>query len=94
MTTRERQTQAGTPKPEGAAERGVTPGWDEANPFAKASSLPFEAPPFDKIKDSDYQPAIEEGMRRELADVEAIAKTPNRRRLQTRLRRWNGEANC
>ena len=73
MTTRERQTQAGTPKPEVAAQRGVTPGWDEANPFAKASPLPFEAPPFDKIRDSDYQPAIEEGMRRELADVEAIA---------------------
>jgi len=73
MTTRETQTQAGRPKPEGA-RLGVTPGWDESNPFAKASPLPFEAPSFDKIKDSDYQPAIEEGMRRELADVEAIAK--------------------
>jgi peptidyl-dipeptidase Dcp len=54
----------------------VTPGWDEANPFAKASPLPFEAPPFDRIKDSDYQPAIEEGMRRELADVQRIASSP------------------
>jgi len=73
MTTRETQTQGGKPKPEGAARRAVTPGWDESNPFAKPSPLPFEAPPFDKIKDSDYQPAIEEGMRRELADVEVIA---------------------
>ena len=51
-------------------------GWTEANPFAKASTLPFQAPPFDKIKDSDYQPAIEEGIRRELIEVEAVANNP------------------
>ncbi|MDQ3817652.1 MAG: peptidyl-dipeptidase Dcp [Acidobacteriota bacterium] len=45
----------------------------ESNPFFVESSLPFQAPPFDKIKDSDYQPALEEGMRRELIEVEAIA---------------------
>ena len=43
--------------------------FDETNPFAQPSPLPFHAPPFDKIKDSDYQPVIEEGMRRELAEV-------------------------
>jgi peptidyl-dipeptidase Dcp len=32
------------------------------NPFFAPSPLPFEAPPFDRIKDSDYAPAIEEGM--------------------------------
>src|SRR5450631_3052501 len=37
------------------------------NPFFAASTLPFQAPPFDKIKDSDYAPAIEEGMKRQLA---------------------------
>ena len=47
--------------------------FDESNPFAKASPLPFHAPPFDKIKDSDFKPAIEEGMKRELAEIEAIA---------------------
>jgi peptidyl-dipeptidase Dcp len=45
----------------------------ESNPFFTASTLPFQAPPFDKIKDGDYEPAIEEGMRRQLAEVEAIA---------------------
>ncbi|HKC63343.1 MAG TPA: peptidyl-dipeptidase Dcp [Pyrinomonadaceae bacterium] len=45
----------------------------ETNPFFVESSLPFQAPPFDKIKDSDYQPALEEGMRRQLIEVEAIA---------------------
>src|SRR5437870_9993069 len=45
----------------------------EANPFFTASGLPFGAPPFDKIKESDYTPAIEEGMKRQLAEIEAIA---------------------
>jgi peptidyl-dipeptidase Dcp len=43
------------------------------NPFASPSALPFGAPPFDRIHDTDYQPAIEEGMRRHLAEVDAIA---------------------
>ena len=50
--------------------------FDASNPFAQPSTLPFKAPPFDKIKDSDFQPAIEEGMRRELAEVELIANNP------------------
>ena len=44
-----------------------------ANPFANASPLPYQAPPFDKIHDDDYQPAIEEGMRVQLAEVARIA---------------------
>jgi len=43
------------------------------NPFFAESTLPFHAPPFDKIKDSDYQPALEEGMKRLLAETEVIA---------------------
>ena len=46
------------------------------NPFYAASTLPFQAPPFDKIKDSDYQPAIEAGMARQLEEVEKIAENP------------------
>ncbi|MGC2162046.1 MAG: peptidyl-dipeptidase Dcp [Silvibacterium sp.] len=43
------------------------------NPFYAPSTLPFQAPPFDKIKDSDYQPAIEAGMAEQIKEVEAIA---------------------
>jgi peptidyl-dipeptidase Dcp len=46
------------------------------NPFLAASTLPFQAPPFDKIKDGDYQPAIEEGMKQQLAEVQKIADNP------------------
>jgi peptidyl-dipeptidase Dcp len=47
-----------------------------ANPFFSESPLPFHAPPFDKIKDSDYAPAIEEGMKNQLAEIETIANNP------------------
>ena len=43
------------------------------NPFFAASTLPYQAPPFDRIRDEHYQPALEEGMRQHLAEVEAIA---------------------
>ena len=46
------------------------------NPFYAPSTLPFQAPPFDKIKDSDYQPAIDAGMAMQINEVEAIANNP------------------
>jgi peptidyl-dipeptidase Dcp len=49
----------------------------ESNPFFTASTLQYEAPPFDKIKDSDYKPAIEEGMKRELAEYQQVADNPD-----------------
>jgi peptidyl-dipeptidase Dcp len=45
------------------------------NPFYTPSTLPFQAPPFDKIKDSDYQPAIDAGMAMQINEVEAIANS-------------------
>jgi peptidyl-dipeptidase Dcp len=51
----------------------VPPAAADANPFFAPSPLSFEAPPFDKIKDSDFKPALEEGMRRQLIEVNAIA---------------------
>ncbi len=46
------------------------------NPFYAPSTLPFQAPPFDKIKDNDYQPAIDAGMAQQRIEVEAIADNP------------------
>ena len=45
------------------------------NPFFHASTLQYEAPPFDKIKDADFQPAIDEGMKQQIAEVEKIANS-------------------
>src|SRR2546428_12682866 len=49
----------------------------QTNPFLTPSPLPYQAPPFDKIKDADYQPAIEEGMKRQIAEIEVIANNPD-----------------
>ena len=47
-----------------------------SNPFYAPSTLPFQTAPFDKIKDSDYQPAIDAGMAQQLAEIELIANNP------------------
>jgi peptidyl-dipeptidase Dcp len=46
------------------------------NPFAQPSTLPFQLPPFDRIRDDDYLPAFEAGMRDQLREVHAIAHNP------------------
>lgn len=48
-----------------------------ANPFYAESSLPYQAAPFDKIKDSDFKPAIEEGMKQKLSEIQQIADNPD-----------------
>ena len=55
------------------AMSAAAPSASSSNPLLTASPLPYEAPPFDRIRNVDYQPAIEEGMRRHLAEVDAIA---------------------
>jgi peptidyl-dipeptidase Dcp len=46
------------------------------NPLMQPSTLPFGALPFDRISDSDYQPAIEAGMAQQLKEIHAIANDP------------------
>ncbi len=43
------------------------------NPFMHASTLPFQAPDFNKIKDSDFEPAFDEGIKEQLAEIDQIA---------------------
>jgi peptidyl-dipeptidase Dcp len=59
-----------------AAQTPAAPTFGPSNPFYAASTLPYQAPPFDKIKDSDYQPAMEAGMAEQLKEIEAIADDP------------------
>jgi peptidyl-dipeptidase Dcp len=44
------------------------------NPFFVESTLPYHAPRFDLIRNEHYQPALEEGMRQQIAEIDAIAK--------------------
>src|SRR5438477_5923650 len=43
------------------------------NPLLKESALPYHYPPFDKIKDEHFVPAIEAGMREQLKEVDIVA---------------------
>ena len=61
-----------SPRPALAADAHFGP----SNPFYAASTLPFEAPPFDRINNEDYQPAIEAGMAEQNREMQAIADNP------------------
>jgi peptidyl-dipeptidase Dcp len=60
----------------GAPLQAQEAGLPATNPLAEASTLPFGAPPFDRLHDGDYQPAIEAGMAAQLREVRAIADNP------------------
>jgi peptidyl-dipeptidase Dcp len=47
-----------------------------SSPFYAPSTLPYQAPPFDKIKDDDYLPAMDAGMAEEQKEMQAIANDP------------------
>ena len=44
--------------------------------FAQESTLPFHAPDFNAIKESDYVPGFEQGMKIQTAEVQAITDNP------------------
>src|SRR4029079_1377631 len=58
---------------EPAKTSDAKPATAAANPFFQASTLQYQAPPFDKITDADFQPAIEEGMKQQIAEIDKIA---------------------
>src|SRR5213082_1673018 len=50
----------------------------ETNPLLTQSALPYHVPPFDRIKDEHFAPAMEKGMREELKEVEVVANNSER----------------
>ena len=61
---------------ETSAPAAAGSGAPAANPFLTASTLQYETPPFDRIRDEHYQPALEEGMKQHIAEIEKIANSP------------------
>jgi peptidyl-dipeptidase Dcp len=59
--------------PGAAQAQAASAAFGPGNPFYAPSTLPFHAPPFDKINDSDYQPAIEAGIAQKIEETRAIA---------------------
>ena len=45
----------------------------KSNPFLQESTLPFQTADFSKIKDGDFEPAIEEGIRQQQEEIARIA---------------------
>ena len=60
----------------GTPTTGADGKFGPSNPFYAPSTLPFQAPPFDKIKDADYQPAIEAACASSCDEMDAIANNP------------------
>ena len=60
-----------TPPPAPTATEAPAPAAPK-NPFLEASTLLYQAPPFDRIHDGDYEPAIDAGMAEQLAEVARI----------------------
>jgi peptidyl-dipeptidase Dcp len=46
------------------------------NPLLEPSPLPFHMPQFDKIRDTDFEPAFKAGMKKQLEEVARIAHNP------------------
>ena len=61
----------------------------DPNPLMARSTLPYQAPPFDRLKDTDYEPAIEAGMKEQLAEMARSPTTRPHRPSRTPSRRWS-----
>jgi len=46
------------------------------NPFSYPSTLPYQAPPFDRVSNADYRPGFAEGMRQQREEVRQIVDNP------------------
>jgi peptidyl-dipeptidase Dcp len=65
---------AATPSPAPSTSSSASaPALPSTNPFAAVSTLPFQAPDFSRIHDADYEPAINAGMAKNIAEIDAIA---------------------
>lgn len=62
--------------PAEAGQIGAPPSHTD-NPFFKPYPTRFNVPPFDLIKNEHFLPAIEEGIKREEAEIEAIVNNPD-----------------
>lgn len=57
----------------GKAEEKTT----DMNPFFEAYNTPFEVPPFDRIKNEHFVPALQEGIKKHQEEIDAIVNNPD-----------------
>ena len=64
------------------------------NPFFEESwDTPYGAPPFDRIDISHFKPALEEGMVRHKADIEAIVNSAEEPTFENVILAYNNSGN-
>lgn len=68
----------GAPAPDPAAAIEAAAAANAGNPFFQPYGTPFNVPPFDLIKNEHFLPAIEQGIRLEKAEIDAIAANPKK----------------
>ena len=66
---------AAAPQAEAPAQ-AVAQAPEAANPLFSASTLPFQTPDFRTIEDAHFLPALTEGMKQQLVEIDAIANNP------------------
>ncbi|CAN5274157.1 peptidyl-dipeptidase Dcp [soil metagenome] len=58
-------------------DKGKKPiGLPASNPFSAPSNLHFQAPDFSRIKNEHYKPALREGIRQQMVEINKIANNP------------------
>lgn len=61
----------------GASVMSCSDSGKRANPFLEPYDTPYEIPPFDKITNDDYMPALKEGIRLHNEEIQAIIDNPD-----------------
>ena len=56
--------------------QGQSAGFGPDNPFYAKSTLPYQAPAFDKIRNEDYEPALLAGMAEQTQEIRKITDNP------------------
>ena len=60
-------------------------GQTDGNPFFGTYKTPYETPPFDRIQVVHYLPAIQEGIKRQQAEIDSIVRNPKPATFQNTL---------
>jgi peptidyl-dipeptidase Dcp len=58
------------------------------NPLFSPSPLPLQYPPFDQVRDEHFGPALDKGMAEQLAEIQAIADSPEAPTFDNTIVAW------
>ena len=83
QSSAEKAAVSGTSEAPATAMTATAPA--RSNPLLAQSTLPLQAPPFDKITDSDFVPAFDKGMAEQIDEVDKIADNADKPTFENTL---------